>query len=139
MKITRSVYNEIINGCPRSPIEAGGILGAEHGVIMYAAFDSTGGEYGKYAPNTDYLNCTISNWQGEQIDFAGIFHSHYPVGELLSGSDVEYIKTIMNALKNACSELYFPVVIPDKKIVSYKAEIIDGDVVIKKDKIILIY
>lgn len=139
MKITRSVYNEIINGCPCSPIEAGGILGAEQGVIKYVVFDSMGGEYGKYVPNTDNLNCTISDWQCKQIDFAGIFHSHYPVGELLSEPDIEYIKTIMTALKNACSELYFPIVIPGEKIVSYKAEIIDGDVVIEKDKIILMH
>lgn len=138
MKIKTAIYYQILDNCPCTPVEVGGIIGADDEVINHFAIDEDGFEYGRYSPNTEYLNQIISEWENKGISFWGIYHSHYPSGEKLSNADVEYIKAIMLSVGDYYKELYFPVVIPKKKIFSYKAKLNDGVVIISNDQICLI-
>lgn len=131
------IYNELLNSCPESVVEVGGILGCENGIITAFVSDEGQREYGKYVPNVHFLNNMIMLWNAENIDFAGIYHSHFPNGKALSNGDIHYIETIMTQLCDVCSILYFPIVIPKKEIVSYRAEIVCEKVLISIDKIII--
>lgn len=138
MKIKKRVYDALIHSCPDSPYEIGGVIGTADGVIGRFAFDNQENEYGKYRPNTDYLNSIISEWYKENISFCGIFHSHYPSGDSLSKSDLEYIDIIMFALRNFCPILYFPIIIPNQKIVLHRAVIADLKLVTETEDLIII-
>lgn len=89
-------------------------------------------------PNTKFLNKQINSWIEKDIDFYGIYHTHYPVGETLSQADMNYIKNIMISLPHIYSELYFPIVIPRKDIVIYKAKLTNSNLTIIKDKLVII-
>lgn len=78
---------------------------------------------------------TIALWAERKIIFKGIYHSHYPKNNVLSQTDMEYIKKIMRSVNSIYSFLYFPIIIPQKSITSYKAEFKNGEIVITKDKI----
>lgn len=138
MRIKSEIFNSIILDFPNIPIEAGGILGGTSGAITKYILDSGKGEYGKYTPNTKMINKIIFDWAEKGIEFYGICHSHYPTGEKLSSADIEYIKRIMIALSDLYDYLYFPIVIPQKKIIPYKAEIANNNILISKDKLFLI-
>lgn len=138
MKLKRTIYNELLNSCPDNPVEVGGILGSADGVVMTYMFDNGKSEYGKYSPNVNFINNTMCLWDEQGIDFAGMFHSHYPSGKNLSYADKEYIKAIMLSIGDNYSFLYFPIVIPKKEIISYKAELKNEKVIISFDKIYII-
>lgn len=135
MKILEDVFKSLILLCPASPIEAGGVLGSENDIVTSFTFDE--GEYGKYIPDTEEINKTLYEWSCKGIAFAGIYHSHYPECAKLSRGDIEYINRIMNSVSGFYELLYFPIVIPQKTIISYKAEVINGEVKISGDKLIL--
>lgn len=128
MKILSSVYQEIISNCSLT-IESGGIIGLSSDIITHYQFDvPTDLSQYYYQPNTDNLNSVIYEWQQNNIQFAGIFHSH-PTGiTSLSANDEEYIKVIMNSIP--LSTLYFPIVAPKTNIQFYKASISQNDMVI---------
>lgn len=128
----------MIFSAQETPIETGGILGIKSNIVSECVFDLSKNEYGKYVPNTEMINKTISLWQKDSINFGGIFHSHYPSGTELSQQDIKYIKEIMLAVKNYYSFLYFPIVIPQKQIAVHKASIKDGEFIICKDNIHII-
>lgn len=128
MKILSSVYQEIISNCS-STIESGGIIGLSSDIITHYQFDiPTDLSQYYYQPNTDNLNSVIQEWQQNNIQFAGIFHSH-PTGiTSLSVNDKEYIKEIMHTVP--LTPLYFPIVAPASKIQLYKASLEQDDIVI---------
>lgn len=138
MRIEKRVYDVLIHSCSDAAYEIGGIIGAINGVIRRCVFDKQKPEYGIYRPNTKYLNHIISQWQKDSITFCGIFHSHYPSGDNLSKSDLEYIEIIMFALKDFCPILYFPIIIPNKKIVLHRATIINSKLVTETEDLTII-
>lgn len=138
MIILRSVYEKILYSVPETPIETGGILGIRSDVVIECVFDLNGNEYGKYVPNTSMINNIIALWQKNGIEFGGIFHSHYPSGTDLSQQDIKYIKEIMFSVKDSYSFLYFPIIIPHKELIPYKATIRDGEIYLCEDAVTII-
>ncbi len=138
MRLKKEIYNSIISDFPNTAIETGGILGGSFDVITEYILDSGKGEYGKYTPNTKMINKIIFDWSGKGINFHGICHSHYPIGEKLSLADIEYIKRIMVSVSDVYDYLYFPIVIPKKKIIPFKVEITNDNILISNDKLFLI-
>lgn len=139
MIIRRNIYCQLLQ-CPKVPPEIGGILGGEDGIISMAMFDKgkmqdTGI---KYIPNTKFLNNCIYNWKGKKISFYGFFHTHSPQWPNLSGDDKRYIETIMNSMPDEIETLYFPVVIPKDRILSFRAAKGQSNVYIIKDDIKII-
>lgn len=121
MLITYTAYHQILSSFPHVPPEAGCILGAKDGIICKFHIDSGIPRYdaGIYTPNVHALNKTITTWSQEGIHFYGIAHSH-PNGQTeLSANDIAYIRTIMNSMPKFVNSLYFPLVFPGKKIVSF--------------------
>lgn len=141
MKIEWKTYNEIISQSNEKPPEMGGVLGKQNGVICRFQLDYGNGSECRcsYSPQVSVLNDTIENWQKEGIEFAGMFHTHFFGVSSLSKGDVEYISKIMKTMPSQISELVFPIIVmPNKEMVSYKAEISNGEIIISKDKIQII-
>lgn len=134
MKILKNVYNEIIN-VPFVPPEIGGIIGGTNKIIDCVYIDNYSFERNSsiYVPNVQRLNDHIANWKNNGSIFYGIFHSHFFSQERLSLNDQKYITTIMNCMPSSISELYFPIVIPKRKIVSYLVFKHNGNFVIQND------
>lgn len=123
MQIKKEIYNKMLYSIPLVPPETGGILGMKDGVITQVCFDNSNlqNDRALYIPNIKKLNNQIMVWDEKDITFAGIFHSHMPNQEELSQNDFVYINDVMRAMPDYVKELYFPVVIPKNKIISYKA------------------
>lgn len=123
MKIRHTIYNQILYFCPNVPPEVGGIIGASNDVIDAVFFDS--GLYQDrmaiYTPNVNRINKVIAQWKKDDIRFLGLFHSHPKFQEVLSSGDIEYIRSIMFSMPENVNELYFPIVIPNSHLISYKA------------------
>ncbi|MGN0487773.1 MAG: hypothetical protein ACI4HO_00765 [Ruminococcus sp.] len=108
-----------MNNVPKTPPEAGGILGAKQGTIVQAYLDKglSKNKYCCYEPNTFLLNSVIQNWQKQNIDFVGIFHTHYYGVSTLSKNDISYINLILNSMPEEVENLYFPVVLPEQQTI----------------------
>lgn len=139
MKILSNVYEKIIK-CPSVPPETGGILGVKNGVICFLFYDNSlqKGNSAIYIPNVDYLNSKICEWREKDIDFGGIFHSH-PVNQPeLSVDDIEYIKIIFQEMPKSIKSLFFPIVLSNVKLVSFKAIRKEDTIHILEDTITII-
>jgi len=123
MQIFERVVNDVINNCLSMPIETGGILGGKNNVITEFEFDkgTAFSSINHYYPSVEKLDDCINNWQNDCIQFYGIVHSHLQEKRALSFGDKQYIQTIMSAMPTHIGFLYFPVVLPRKEIVSFKA------------------
>ena len=138
MKIYRHVLDEIIQIVPCAPPETGGILGGRDRIISTFVFDkgiSLSYERDIYTPDTRVLNHALQLWSQEGINFYGMFHSHFPGLEDLSRGDKRYISQLMRAMPHHISSLYFPIVIPQEKMVVYRADLYGQDVHIVGDEI----
>lgn len=120
MRIAESVYRRMISS-PPCPPETGGILGGNHGVITHIVTDRGLGDYDRYVPDTSYLNRAIAQWAEHGISFMGIYHTHFNNDIGLSHGDKRYISEIMDGTGDG-SVLYFPIVLPGKSIIAYRAE-----------------
>lgn len=138
MRITKKLYEEIVFNTPVPPPESGGILFTKNSIISKCVFDMGLSEYGKYTPNVKVLNREIKLFTEQGYEFCGIFHSHFPCGECLSDDDKKYIELITYNLRNTSEKLYFPIVLPNERIVSYCAYEKNGKVYITDDKIFII-
>jgi len=130
MKMKREIYNKVLNSIPPIPHETGGILGGNNGVVTEFIFDMglPGGDIGHYYPNTDKLNSALVEWQKFGIEFYGIVHSHFNFDNSLSLDDELYIRKIMMAMPDTIKMLYFPIVLPRKEILPFKAERIENEI-----------
>ncbi len=139
MHITHRV-NQTLLTIHSVPSEIGGILGSENGIITEICFDegSVTTERAIYEPNTSFLNEQIRAWCEKEIRFAGIFHTHPEGQETLSYADKIYIFDIMNKMEGFADTLFFPIVIPRKKIIVYYAEKKNSVISIKNDKLNII-
>ena len=140
MQITESVCNNIIHACLSMPLETGGILGGKNNIITEFVFDKGTPLSSKqhYYPDISKLNDCIENWQNDGIEFYGIVHSHLQDEKLLSLGDRQYIQAIMLAMPMHIRFLYFPIVLPQKEMVSFKAMRFKNEVKIVKSNIKII-
>lgn len=139
MKILSDVYDQIIQ-CPSVPPEKGGILGIKNGVICSCFFDNNMPQTNSavYIPNVDFLNVKLREWEKKDIIFGGIFHSHPANQSELSADDIEYIKAIFQAMPTSIKTLYFPIVLPNVELVSFKAIRQEDAIHILEDKVKII-
>lgn len=142
MRVSKKIIELLSNFVPSLSYETGGILGSNgNEVVDEIAIDKPknfGMKACSYSPNIDYLNDIIEQWQDRNIEFVGIFHSHFGNACKLSNNDVEYIHRIMHAMPHQIERLYFPVfVLPCKKMISYKAVRFDNVIIIQDDELIL--
>lgn len=143
MKIRQEVYDKISAVANSMNLEIGGILGSsKNGIVTDMVADLPDNAVGckfDYSPNIDFLNTQIENWSENNIDFLGLFHTHFSGSKNLSDADVEYIKAIMNASKGIVEYLYFPLfTLPDNELTVYKAYFNDADIAVDKDELIII-
>lgn len=142
MLIKKEVYKKIIDYPREIPPEFGGALGGNDGIISFMLFDEgqNNGKGCSYSPNVDVVNMQIEQWLNAGIDFMGLYHSHFFGVDTLSKGDIEYIGKIMNSVFEYINELYFPIVVmPERKLIAYKAIWTQGVVNIKKDVAKIVY
>lgn len=138
MNILYSTLLNILSTCPTVPPETGGIIGETAGIVTHYMFDSGNcfsNGYDVYAPNVTLINRTITYWAHKKIRFCGIYHSHFPDGVDLSESDRRYIKRIMAAVPQERVSLFFPIVLPRKEMIAYRADRNGTQIRILRDKI----
>ena len=134
MILLKTIYDKIINNCSTALVETGGIIGGKRNIITHFILDGENelNSTQHYYPNIDNLNSCIKIWQNEGILFYGIVHSHFHEDKELSFGDKQYIQKIMQAMPREIKFLYFPIVLPQNELVSFKA-------VRMKDNINIIY
>ncbi len=141
MNINNCVYNEIINTTKSLPPETGGLLGGRNNTVTKVLRDDglPSDKKCSYYPDITLFNRTIEEWQSKDIDFMGIYHTHYWGVDTLSEGDKIYIEKIMRNMPEEVDHLYFPIlVMPDKKLVCYVAKkAISGTMVIETDAVVL--
>ena len=124
MRILNSVYKLILDSVPEYMPETGGMLGGQDDTITTVVFDN-----GKiddfrrchYTPDVARLNRCLLDWGKDDIEFFGLFHTHFYGVASLSKGDITYIKEILKAMPQSKNVQYFPIVVlPDKKIISYR-------------------
>ncbi len=139
MNLSKEIYDYLIN-LPPVPPESGGLLGGHNGVVALLVSDKRScikTSY-KYKPDIMFFNRTINEWLNKNIDFMGIYHSHPRHCETLSSADIEYINEIMRSVNGYTDKLYFPIVIPKERIISYYALIVADEIKIFQDAIQLL-
>lgn len=112
MTFTKAVYTAIGRSLGTLLPEQGGILGGRDGVIC-AFFHDTSARCtrAEYHPDTAALNRVIAEWSGAGISFMGIIHSHEAAARELSGQDLRFARSILDA-NPAMESLAFPLVLP---------------------------
>jgi len=139
MKIKRELYHILIETSPVVPPETGGLLGGQNNIVtVYVADQGIGDGFNRYVPNVDALNSVIMKWNQQEIDFLGLYHTHYLGGYGLSDGDILYIKAILMAMPERVQRLYFPLVFPSDQMLCFTAERKDNGVYISEDIIELI-
>lgn len=140
MDILSDVYNHIIH-CPSVPPETGGIIGIKDGIVCDFLYDK--GLYNSnnaiYTPDVERLNDQIRLWLKQNISFGGIVHSHPITQWELSSDDIKYIHTIFQSMPNTVRFLFFPIVLPNEKLLSFRAVRTRNIIDICKDEINIIF
>lgn len=126
MRILKSIIDMIDSLVSEQPPETGGILGShDNEFIDELVMDEPNPHAIKncsYTPNISFLNQNIELWQNNNINFKGIFHTHYFGVKTLSCGDRKYITEIMHKLPKCIEYLYFPIfVLPNRELICYKA------------------
>ena len=137
MIITEHIHKKIANSFNLFPPETGGILGGRNRIIT--EFESDKGIASEnefcYCPDTVRLNNILAQWNKAGIEFYGIIHSHPNNQYTLSNGDLQYIRIILAHMPKSVQCLYFPLILDCKKIISFKACIINKNLVINHDKV----
>lgn len=137
MRITRKAIDTIRLNVANCFVETGGIMGSQDGIliseIIMDYIDNT--EYKCcYAPNVQYFNECIAEWQQQNKYFAGMFHTHFYNVGTLSNEDIKYINVIMKAMPKEVEKLYFPIyILPRQELICYEATRENDSVLIRKD------
>ncbi len=141
MRIKQFIYERMLKEYPIPPPEQGGILGMKDDLICEYFHDDTCSitERAIYEPNVLVLNQKIEEWDNQGIQFAGIVHSHMAGQYSLSSSDKEYIKALFDELPEKVKKLYFPIIVPeDKLVIAFVAKRSNKDVIIQSDEVHII-
>ncbi len=120
MKIIESIYNEMLHTLP-TDYETGGIIGGTDGTVTCAVFDAVQRSESPccYIPNVELFYSSIAAWQETGTEFYGLFHSHLGKLDILSNANIQYVEKILHALNYIVTALCFPIVIPNKRIISF--------------------
>ena len=120
VKLTKKVYDDILNTIGNAPIESGGIIGIKDDIICAYYFDKDNYNPDFYAPNVTKLDKVIKQWAQEGITFCGIIHSHANNVQVLSNEDIKFAEEIHEQMLE--NPIYFPLVVIDKepKIIFYR-------------------
>lgn len=143
MKIKKEIVDKIAHIANNKNSEIGGILGTSaDGVITDMIPDlpeeNTMCRF-EYYPNVDFLNEKIEEWATDDIDFAGLFHTHFSGSKNLSEADKVYINAIMDRAKEISKCLFFPIfTLPDNELTVYKACFSNDEIVIEKDELVIV-
>ena len=116
IKMTRRVYERIVDTLGKYSPECGGVLGAgEDGVITEFFFDATGKSTPNgYAPDVKAINEMLTNdWMPRGILMVGIVHSHSNGNSVPSCGDISYGVRILQAL-DTVERFYLPIVTMDE-------------------------
>lgn len=110
MNVKTTIYNDIVSTIGGVLPETGGILGKKDETICAYYFDYTAScDSNTYKPDMVTVNRIISEWERQDIQFAGIIHSHEEMQSKLSCADIVYAQEIMTA--NDMETILFPLVI----------------------------
>lgn len=142
MIFLKTVYESLLNKTPLLPPETGGIIGGQRGIITEVYFDKQNDLLTApsiYIPNINVINQIIADWDKKNVDFCGIFHTHYSHDQEISLGDRRYIKKIMCAMPLQIRYLYFPIILPQKTIIGYRASRCKSNVHIACDKIEILH
>lgn len=142
MKIKKAIMDRISNIANNKNSEIGGILGASADGIVIDMVPDLPEESEmcrfEYYPNVDFLNKKIEEWAKDDIDFAGLFHTHFSGSKSLSEADKVYINAIMDCAKEISKCLFFPIfTLPDNELTVYKAYFSNDEIVIEKDELVI--
>ena len=139
MIIKAEIYDQILCAFPAVPPESGCILGVREDSVDCFVHDYEAPTVDRaiYTPNIEVLNQVIAQWAERGIRFCGLAHSHPHGQESLSSGDVHYINTIMQAMPVSMKYLYFPLVFPGEKMVSFIASRNQRGLYILPDEIIM--
>ena len=133
MKMVKSVYKKILDNVPTHMPETGGMLGGQDGTVTKVVFD--GGKDDDFT----MLNSCLVEWSKSGIEFYGLFHTHFYGVSSLSKGDEIYIKKILEAMPKSKKELFFPIIVlPDKKIISYRCYLDGSNLVVAEDPVICV-
>ncbi|MBU5477693.1 hypothetical protein KQI69_00565 [Eubacterium sp. MSJ-13] len=124
LKIKNEKLLNLLQRLPEKLPETGGIIGGKNQEITEYWVDDDAVSKGKYmcryTPNVDVMNEKIHKWSEKNIDFLGIFHTHYFGIRTLSKGDIEYMYKIMNVMPLSVKVLYFPIIVfPEKEMILY--------------------
>ncbi|MBQ7122110.1 MAG: Mov34/MPN/PAD-1 family protein [Clostridia bacterium] len=123
MKILKEIYDGLLFSVPVAPPETGGLIGGKNETIRF--FEIVDGDNSEdkafFSPNIEAVGLVLSHWNDRNIEFLGFFHTHPYCCPNLSFEDKEYAKQIMRTVSYNKQFLYFPIVLPKKEIIFYKA------------------
>ena len=112
IRITRAVYDAIIDNLSARTTECGGVLGAgANDIISEFYFDATGqSNPGGYVPDVNAINeMLIKDWMPRGVLMVGIVHSHVNGVGCPSCGDIGYGIRILQAL-DTVDRFYLPIV-----------------------------
>lgn len=137
--IYSDVYDKLVS-VPYAPPEVGGILGIKNEVIINCFFDLKNVTYSSYCyiPDVKGINEKIVKWSKVGIQFCGIFHSHPLYQPELSMDDLKYINQIIKSTSEYATKLYFPIILPKHRMISYVAYKADGRIYCENDNVKII-
>lgn len=142
MKINREILVGLESKTKELKYETGGIIGSKgDGIITDIIFDFNENQSHpcSYSPNTAYLNASIEQWCKENIQFCGIFHTHFCNVKSLSCGDKKYIYEILKSMPDNVKSLYFPIyILPSRDLIPYLAYIDNNELCIKEETIEII-
>lgn len=122
VRITKDVYQEIMDTIGKYAPETGGVLGVKEGTVCQYFFDKKSiGKGETYSPDLDNINMKISEWQKDGIEYVGIIHSHPSNLKILSYADIYYAHKMMDY--NGMSNILFPLVVMDMDVQFYMYKI----------------
>lgn len=143
MIVKREIIDKIANAAKGQKSEIGGILGSrQDGTVTEIAVDLPNERTlcrFEYYPDVAFLNSKIEEWASRDIDFIGIFHTHFGGSKSLSKGDEVYIKAIMECAKNISDCLLFPIfTLPDNEMTVYKACFLNDSIIIDKEELSIV-
>lgn len=112
LKLSKSVYQQILDTVGTRTPECGGVLGAyECGAVTEFYFDEFGtSKQNGYIPNVEMINeMLIHNWMPRGVLMVGIVHSHANGISVPSCGDISYGIKILQAL-DTVDKFYLPIV-----------------------------
>lgn len=108
--MTKEVYDQILDTIVAQHPETGGVLGRKNGIICKYFYDDNADiNQNRYVPNVEKINTILGQWLKDDIEFAGIIHSHPEDVNELSYADIHYARKILQ--ENSLEYVIFPLIV----------------------------